>query len=345
MSALLADGAGESGRIFGQPCMEGDIPMLPWKRVVAAVDFSESSRAAAETAAAIAREARGQLVLLNVVELPPRNYQLVLEAGGIPDVREAWSVAARSELEKLAETLRAEGARVETRVRVGKPWKELLEEARERAAEAICLGDSGHSRFERLLLGSTAENVVRRSSIPVLVVRRSAMGPIRRALVPLDFDPGSAAALRFAVSRLPRDAEIHVLHVVPPIHTMEPLLIPIEPDRETAEADLAKILAKAVQGREVESEVAFLGDPAATILDRAEKLGVDLIVISTHGRRGLARALVGSVAEKVVRYSKGPVLVLPGPDHGTWQTEEDQAAIAAWPPDEVVVYGQVVHDD
>jgi nucleotide-binding universal stress UspA family protein len=83
-------------------------------------------------------------------------------------------------------------------------------------------------------------------------------------------------------------------------------------DPEAVEKELRAWLAK-IGARRVRPGVRVLGDPAHEILQRARRMRADLIVISTHGRRGLAHLLLGSVAEKIVRYAERPVLVLPGP--------------------------------
>jgi nucleotide-binding universal stress UspA family protein len=161
-----------------------------------------------------------------------------------------------------------------------------------------------------LLLGSTAGAVLRRSPVPVLVTRRRALSSVRRVLLPVDFDVGSERAARFVAGRLPARAAVHALFVVPPPLSVDPDLLNYVADERAIERDLRGFLSSTGLAR-ARYEVRMFGEPAEEILRAARRVGADLIVISTHGRSGLPRHLLGSVAEKVVHHADRPVLVLP----------------------------------
>jgi nucleotide-binding universal stress UspA family protein len=147
------------------------------------------------------------------------------------------------------------------------------------------------------------------------------MMPIRRILFPTDFSESADHAWMFAL-QFAQDfgADVHVLHVVaPPPRLTEAYSINFDPAKFaavlTAEAETS--LDRLVEGakarhltfhREVRIGVDF-----HEILDYARKHQIDLIVMATHGRTGLAHALVGSVAEKVVRKASCPVLTVRHP--------------------------------
>lgn len=283
-----------------------------WKRVLVATDFSPPSRIALRSAQALVARTAGTLQLVHVLPpLPPR-YKLLIGSFGIPDLeRERMQVAER-EMERLVRRVRSSRIAIEGFVRTGTPWEELLAAADELGSELICLGNSGHSRLERLFLGSTAENVVRRCRIPVLVTRRAPIRKIERVLLPVDLGPASEDAVRFALERLPRRARLEAYFVVPPPPPLDPQMMNLVAEPKAIEKELRAWLARLGATR-ARPGVRVLGDPAHEILQRARRSRADLIVISTHGRRGLARLLLGSVAEKVVRYAERPVLVLPGP--------------------------------
>ena len=286
-----------------------------WKRILVATDFSPPSRVALRSAQALASHGAGTLQLVHVLTpLPPR-YKLLIGSFGIPDLeRERMKIAER-QMERLMRRIRATRTAVEGFIRTGTPWEEILAAADELESGLICLGNSGHSRLERLLLGSTAENVVRRCRIPVLVTRRAAVRRIERVLLPVDLGPASEDAVRFALEHLPRRARLEAYFVVPPPPPLDPQLMNLVAEPKELEKELRAWLAKLGAGR-VRHAVRVLGDPAHEILQRARRGRADLIVISTHGRTGLAHWLLGSVAEKVVRYATRPVLVLPGPGRG-----------------------------
>ena len=287
--------------------------MARWKRILAATDFSPSAERALRSAELLCRQAGARLHLLHVVQLPAPTY--LGRIGLDRDLKESWLEGARVRLADLARELSARGVEVETIVREGKPWREILDSAREQEADLICLGNSGHSAVERLLLGSTAENVVRRSDVPVLVVRDRPLAGVRRILVPVDFDPGTRKAVRFALDSFPPSTEITALHVVAPLPPGNPVVGPLVPDLAAIREKVRGLLDKE-GARGVIEEVRLMADPAAAILEAAKRKDVDLLVLTTHGRRGMARAMLGSVAEKIVRHADRPVLVLPGPGKG-----------------------------
>ncbi len=140
---------------------------------------------------------------------------------------------------------------------------------------------------------------------------------LERILVPLDFSAASAAALRRALDLTERTgAEIHVLHAVPgPNVSFDDLP---EPDRafyrevwRRAEGDLDAFLQRVPAGSVALKRVLTAGLASRTILDYATHEGMDLVVMGTHGRRGIKRVMLGSVTEEVLQRSDLPVLVVP----------------------------------
>jgi nucleotide-binding universal stress UspA family protein len=285
------------------------IPMAEWTRILAPTDFSPSAESAMRSAEYLCRQERARLDLLHVIQLPAPSY--LGRLGLDRDLRQTWIVGAREQLAELARGFAGSELEVETILREGKPWSEILDVARERGTDLICLGNSGHSALERMLLGSSAENVVRRSDVPVLIVRDRPLTGVRRILVPVDFDPGTKVAIRFALAKFPA-AEISALHVVAPLPPADPVVGPLVPNLAAIREKIRRLLDNS-GAREVTESVRLMADPAEAVLEAARETEVDLLVLTTHGRRGVKRAMLGSVAEKVVRHADRPVLVLPGP--------------------------------
>lgn len=132
---------------------------------------------------------------------------------------------------------------------------------------------------------------------------------IRKILVPTDFSEASSAALEFAAAIAhDQQGELLIVHVSPPRSQSEADSPTLDPDT----AALHRLLDETQpQHRQVPfRRLAWHGDPAPTIVAGAEREGVDLIVIATHGRSGISRLLLGSVAESVVRRARCPVLTL-----------------------------------
>lgn len=135
----------------------------------------------------------------------------------------------------------------------------------------------------------------------------------QRILVPVDFSEHARAAVRFALKAADGDpGKLYLLHVVEPYH----------PSWKTESADLQRrlraeartefdaLVREEFRDRQRPHTDCEVGHPVEEILKRAEQLKVDLIVVGTHGRSGLSRVMIGSVAERIVRYSGCPVMVV-----------------------------------
>lgn len=139
------------------------------------------------------------------------------------------------------------------------------------------------------------------------------MPPFKHLLVPVDFDDAMAPAIDFALS-LARwsDARVLLLHVfdLAPFVAGSPFAPAADPGPvlDTREREMAALRERLKASWPKLDALVREGTPAETIVDVASTQGADLIVIGTHGRRGLSHALLGSVAEKVVRLSPVPVL-------------------------------------
>lgn len=138
-----------------------------------------------------------------------------------------------------------------------------------------------------------------------------------RILVPVDFSPLANKAFLTAMGMLKcTGGTLHVLHVLDTdfltgaVHiTIEPLDESVAKWRKRAEEKLSKLYGKSEEGVDVEFHIRE-GDPRDEIMNVADELEVDLVVLGTHGRAGLEKAIFGSVAEKVLRLSSKPLLLV-----------------------------------
>jgi nucleotide-binding universal stress UspA family protein len=137
----------------------------------------------------------------------------------------------------------------------------------------------------------------------------------QKILVPTDFSPSADAALDLARRAFPQ-ARLSILHVqdvramgVPDLSTggLAPVIPPVDVQQEIGQAERERLRALTLEGEEADM---LVGDPVQGILKAARDLGVDLIVMGTHGRGGLAHLFLGSVTETVVRESPVPVLTI-----------------------------------
>lgn len=134
-------------------------------------------------------------------------------------------------------------------------------------------------------------------------------------VVPVDFSERSPVALAAAKELVEEGGKIHVMHALLPLSAMEPGVLWGEVDNDSRRAQVTEALQALVDGAGVaDAEIAVrlgnIGSPATAVLAYAEDVSADVVVLNSHGRTGLARFALGSVAERVVRYATCDVLVV-----------------------------------
>ena len=135
---------------------------------------------------------------------------------------------------------------------------------------------------------------------------------LNRVLVPIDFSEASFIALEKTLASVEHPSQIHVLHVLSPIPPGSPGVIWETVNDSTRKRNAEKAFQERFSGNDYEgiNFKVIIGDPSAEIIDYAQKQDIKLIVIPAHGSTGLNRFLMGSVAERVIRFAHCPVLVL-----------------------------------
>lgn len=259
--------------------------------------------------------------------LPSRRIRLLAiehEEIGISAICKA-ARDCKTYLENVAEPLRQQGRDVETYVALGNPAEQILAFAG--TADLVLMGSHGHGLMERFMLGSVADQVARHATVPTMIVRDrqdpATAVRLARIVVPLDGSPLAERALP-AAAMLAADlgVPIHLIRVLEidavraqvqaGIHVASAYLHSQETVQRRAEEYLAE---RAQELRDqhlaVTSEV-LLGSPGATLLDAIRP--DDLVVMTSHGRGGVRRWLLGSIADKLVRAAAGPVLLVPAAD-------------------------------
>ena len=195
----------------------------------------------------------------------------------------------------------------------------ILDYAKAQDVDLIVMGTHGRRGFGRLVLGSVAEEVVRLAPCPVLtigVADEHEKRTIQRVLVPVDFSASSRVALVHAKELATAfDAHLDVLHIItemalPGVYGIETVAV-ATPEVQDRVCEALKREVEEVPGARVPYDVhVHLGFPARDIVDFVAEHETDLLVLTTHGRTGLKRLLLGSVAENVVRHAACPVLTL-----------------------------------
>jgi nucleotide-binding universal stress UspA family protein len=287
-----------------------------------ATDFSDWAARAEEYACSLAASWHAHLTVMTVLEFPP---------GLNPDypVNQQYLTHRMNEAsEQLADFKQRashRGIAVATRMATGIPSEEINPAAQAEDSDLIIVGTRGKTGLAHVLLGSTAERVIRTAPCPVLAVHMAKDGPsgehgvcLERILVPIDFSDCSLDALEYAaiVAKLSK-ASIDLVHVLEPVSYGLDFTLDDSGERMKRRERVTRQLkdlssALSATGITVKSHVRG-GVPVDSILDDARSLGSDLVVMGTHGRRGLSHVMAGSVAEALLRRATCAVLTVRSP--------------------------------
>jgi len=288
------------------------------KSLLVPVDFSEAAHKAVDWAVSFAKQTGARIDLVHVIE--PRRLFHDTNPAFL-----AWDRQVMAEARRLlnATDRNAIGGKlsVHKEIRIGNPCREICEMAKARNNDLLVISTHGFTGLKHLVLGSTTEKVVRYAPCSVLVVRgrgpngESALFSPKKILVPTDFSNGSTKALRYAVEFATQfQAELFIVHVV---HGLCGLRNNYEVDKRRLDSELKnagekelETLITALSSAKVSARTILRhGIAAREIARTARELGSDLILISSQGRTGWKRALLGSTTEEVVRRACCPVLV------------------------------------
>jgi nucleotide-binding universal stress UspA family protein len=300
--------------------------MIELQRILCPIDFSDHARHAVEHATMLARWYDSTITVLYV-----QPFIMTAASAAVTPTLPPSVAAARDRQETLASMrtfLRdlADGdVSMECELMEGTAAPVILERAQTLPSDLIVMGTHGHSGFERLVLGSVTERVLRKASCPVLSVPPRVHGvshrpPVfTRILCAIDFSECSLNALRYAMAMAQEaDAHLTVLHVMEMSPEVEEFLsggLDILRDytvraRSSREERLRAIVPEAVRVYCTVETVLAEGKPSREILREAAERRSDLIVIGIHGRGAMDRLFFGSTAQHVVREAICPVLTL-----------------------------------
>jgi nucleotide-binding universal stress UspA family protein len=264
------------------------------KHIAVTLDGCEESKAILQAVVPLSRSLEGSITRIIVLERPD-----------IPHARLPW-------LEGVAKELRDRDVETRIELRIGDAAEEILAFARDEKPLFIAMTTHGRRGLDRLRLGSVVEEVLRRSDVPLLVARPDTAGERGEAiLVALD---GSALAEEILpdVARLAKATgrPVEVARAMLPAVTAGglgefPMYFPKE-DPAPYLDDVCTLLA--TEGIQA-APVALAGRAGSTLLTYAAGSNASLIALTTHGRSGLRRVLMGSIAEEILRTAPCPVLV------------------------------------
>jgi nucleotide-binding universal stress UspA family protein len=299
-----------------------DVVTLEIKLILCPVDFSEFSIRAYHYALSLAEHYRAQLVAQHIVELS--RYPHAEYVGTQGDYQEFSRALREGGEERLQEFMRKythDEVQTELAVHEGVPADSILSFAQERKMDLTVMGTHGRRGFDRLVLGSVTDRVMRTAPCPVLAISKlprdsSAPGEERRRVHHLsrilfctDFSEASERALNYAISATAEcDAQLTLLHV------LEEVPGPAKTDEAIATAIATQQLDKLIpqEGRKTFKirRAVRMGKPYMQIIQFVVEAQIDMVTMGVSGRGALDRAVFGSTSYRVMQLGPCPVLAV-----------------------------------
>jgi nucleotide-binding universal stress UspA family protein len=282
--------------------------MGKYRKILVAVDGSESSKNALHQAFKLANEEKCWITVTSVV--PP--YEGEIEILGVKDIRAALRKPCDDALAEVEKTAKTERMLVKTVCEEGEVYERIVDLADAENCDVIIMGRRGQRRIERSLIGSVTARVIGHTQRDVLVVPNGTTVGWKTIVLATDGSKYSTAAAERAIAFAKSyGGELKVLSVVD---------VPAEFYGEAPQAveDLVRKAKGFVDDVKKQAETAgvkaetFVGEAEAyqAINNLAQEQKANIIIMGSHGRTGLRRLLMGSVTEKAIGYAPCPVLVV-----------------------------------
>jgi nucleotide-binding universal stress UspA family protein len=286
--------------------------MYQIKNILCPTDFSASSVAAIHAIGSLAKAVDGEITLLYVDEYEKTvPCQFLGSEEHVRNHRHKIEDRAREQCATLISTAGLDPARTRIRVRFGTAYQEIISEAEQDLYSVVAFSVLGLGCSSPHLIGRTAERIIRLCRTPVLTLRPGEHGgPLKfeSILCPTDFSEYGNYALPYAISIAKEfQAKLILVHAAPISATQPELLLCKFPDPVIYHEGADEIRVERIVGRDIE--------PENTIVRIAEEEHIDLIIMGTHGARGMRRVQIGNTTEEVIRRVGVPVLSVTHPIH------------------------------
>ena len=299
-------------------------------KILLAVDDSPYSEKATQTLKALKLPSQTEVTVMTVVPehtfLGRNTISVFIGAAAAKELATAEEQKAAELLQRPVETLRASGLEVKSLVRRARPAEEIIKRANAMGADLVVIGAKGAGDPERFPLGSVAQKLMKYAEASVLLAREKTT-TIRRVLVATDGSKYSDDVVRFLLDLpLPQNSQIFLITA---LHSWQPALMKtftlnLETDQnilhelqaaeeEKAQGLMAKTKKRFQQKRYHTESLVLRGEPAEEILMVAKTLNPDLIVMGAKGLAGIEAFLLGSVVQRVARFSRYSVLIVRAP--------------------------------
>lgn len=273
------------------------------KKILVPTDFSDLAKAATDVAADLAQKMKAEVILLHVVEdssVSSVQYTGELAMPQIEDRLYIYKLIEKAKREFNSVREKFDGLKMTEEIRVGNPFYSVQDMVGEYDIDLIVMGTTGASGVKEIFVGSNAEKVVRHAKCPVLSIHNK-IDKINAKKIAFATGLKDAQGDHINIVKRMEDffeGTTHIVRVNTP-NNFQTDLDSVRELNEYAEESGIKNYKVRVYNDVTEEE---------GIIHFADEINADLIVMATHGRKGLAHLLAGSIAEEVVNHSQRPVL-------------------------------------
>jgi nucleotide-binding universal stress UspA family protein len=272
------------------------------KKIIVPIDFSEHSEYALKTAAKIAKKYNAEILALHMLEL---SEMMLSASDGLQSQKAAFFLQlAEQKFEEFLNKDYLSDIKVTPIIKHFKVFSEVNDVAQKHKADLIVMGSHGASGLKEFFIGSNTERVVRNADVPVLVVKNDVTDVNFDVVVfACDFSEDTISAYLKAKQLFDKvDTKMYLVHVnLPNDRFMSTLEI---------EKKAVNFFTKAEQNLDKMKDVCYVCDYTVEegVLNCANKIGADLVIVPTHGRKGLAHFFKGSIGEDLANHSTLPVM-------------------------------------
>ncbi len=267
------------------------------KKILVPCDFSKPAINAYRFALDVASVNRGTVHLLHVIELPVLHDSVLMPVLNFEDALfKELKEKSENEFKKVTGKYSAEGVKVKMEVIFGAPSKMILDYAKDQSIDLIVMGSHGASGLREFFIGSNAEKIVRNSSIPVLVLKDYFKGPIKNIVFPNTLETEKQEDLTMKVKALQNffKAQLHIVWINTPLNFTS----------DTITYERLNAFAKRFMLKDYTINIFNHPNEEKGIIEFTRSVKGNLIAMGTHGRKGIAHLLNGSLAEDVVNHTK-----------------------------------------
>jgi nucleotide-binding universal stress UspA family protein len=296
--------------------MDEICPVVNTEKLLLATDGSPFSEGAIREAIRLAKRCSSKLSVLSVIETNPE-YETIA-----PQLLERAEKSAQEHLSSVKERAKKEGVDCTTSILEGEnSFNYISNEAAKNRISMIIMGRRGKTGLKRLVMGSTTARVIGHAPCNVLVIPRAARVDFNNILVATDGSRYATAAASEAIGIAKKNNSSLIILAVVPSESMQPMdIVHSQMSRDViAKAEMteaeknAKAVKEAAQKEGVTVEAFIMGGkPSDAIVQTAKEKNVDVIMLGSHGKTGIDKLLMGSVAERVIVLAPCAVLVVKG---------------------------------